>query len=117
TAWQLSLVRAIESASPFPAPPDRSVFSPTLTFEMTADAYRQGASADGYEPVTSKDTGVASTQAASDAFAEVMAKIRASQKTGAGVIDIRIEGARPADSVPRVSTPDPVNHPGGEGTP
>ena len=49
-AWQLSLVRAIESASPFPAPPDRSVFSPTLTFQMTADAFVQGGPTDGYEP-------------------------------------------------------------------
>jgi hypothetical protein len=54
TAWQLSLVRAIESASPFPAPPDPAVFSPTLTFEMSAEAFREGAAADGYEPVFSK---------------------------------------------------------------
>jgi len=50
TQWQLSLVRAIESASPFPAPPDPKVFSPTLTFEMTAQAFVIGDATDGYEP-------------------------------------------------------------------
>ena len=49
TQWQLSLVRAIESASPFPAPPDPKVFSATLTFEMTADEFVRGSSSDGYE--------------------------------------------------------------------
>jgi len=51
TSWQLSLVRAIESASPFPAPPDASVFSSVLKFEMTAQQFVQGSSSDGYEPV------------------------------------------------------------------
>ncbi len=50
TQWQLSLVRAIESASPFPAPPDPKVFSTTLTFEMTADEFVRGDSGEGYEP-------------------------------------------------------------------
>lgn len=59
TQWQLSLVHAIESASPFPAPPDPSVFSPTLTFQMTADAYVEGDASDGYEPATSASVGVA----------------------------------------------------------
>lgn len=49
TAWQVSLVRAIESASPFPAPPDKSVFSSVLTFEMTAKEFVAGSDADGYE--------------------------------------------------------------------
>jgi hypothetical protein len=50
TAWQLSLVRAIESASPLPAPPDPSVFSRALTFEMTSEAFVAGGSANGFEP-------------------------------------------------------------------
>jgi hypothetical protein len=33
--WQTSLVHAIQSASPLPAPPDPKVFSHTLTFEFT----------------------------------------------------------------------------------
>ncbi len=106
TAWQLSLVRAIESASPFPAPPDPSVFSPILTFEISADPYREGGSVDGYEPVTLKDIQAASAQAANDAFGEMMAKIRASQHSGARVIDIRIERTRPAESVSPMPDPE-----------
>ncbi len=49
-AWQASLVHAIESASPLPAPPDSSVFTKTLTFEMGADGFDRQRSADGYEP-------------------------------------------------------------------
>jgi hypothetical protein len=51
TTWQLSLVRAIESASPFPAPPDPAVFSQELTLEMNAEPFEDGGSAEGYEPV------------------------------------------------------------------
>ena len=101
TAWQLSLVRGIESASPFPAPPDPSVFSPVLTFQMSAEAFQDGGSADGYEPVTLQDTRVAAAQAAR-AFGEMMAKIRSSQTSGARIIDIRIEGTRATDFVPPV---------------
>jgi hypothetical protein len=50
TAWQLSLVHAIESASPFPAPPDPAVFSKTLIFEMVSDAFVEGGSTDGFAP-------------------------------------------------------------------
>lgn len=49
TQWQLSLVHAIESASPFPVPPDPAVFSPTLTFEMTAAEFKPGAPSERYE--------------------------------------------------------------------
>ncbi len=50
TEWQLSLVRAIQAASPFPAPPDPKVFSSTLSFEMTASEFVAGGSGEGYEP-------------------------------------------------------------------
>jgi TonB C terminal len=48
--WQASLVRAIESASPLPAPPDPRVFSPVLTLEFTSQPYTPGDSPEGFEP-------------------------------------------------------------------
>lgn len=36
--WQQSLVRAIRSASPLPAPPDSAIFTPTLRLVFSADA-------------------------------------------------------------------------------
>ena len=38
SAWQLSLVKAIQSASPLSAPPDESVFTELLTLNFNADA-------------------------------------------------------------------------------
>src|SRR5262249_54368949 len=48
--WQLSLVRAINGASPFPAPPDPSVFSNLITVEFDSDPYVSGGSGEGFEP-------------------------------------------------------------------
>ena len=48
--WQVSLVRAINAASPFPAPPDPSVFSNLLTVQFESDPYVTGQSEQGFEP-------------------------------------------------------------------
>ena len=48
--WQVSLVRAISAASPFPAPPDPAVFSNLLRMEFDSDPYVAGASDQGFEP-------------------------------------------------------------------
>jgi TonB C terminal len=48
--WQVSLVQAIQQASPFPAPPDPAVFSNLLTMEFDSDPYIVGGSEQGFEP-------------------------------------------------------------------
>lgn len=48
--WQVSLVHAIESSSPLPAPPDPSVFTQSLTFEMSSQGFDALRPADGFEP-------------------------------------------------------------------
>jgi hypothetical protein len=48
--WQLSLVHAIESASPLPAPPDPGVFTPTVTLEFESAVYSPQADPDLFEP-------------------------------------------------------------------
>jgi hypothetical protein len=50
--WQLSLVQAIQSASPLPAPPDPSVFADALVLEFDSNAYVVGGRGDGFEPLT-----------------------------------------------------------------
>ena len=56
--WQTSLVRAIESASPLPAPPtdpdhsEEHVFASTLRLSFQSAVYTPGVSADFYEPET-----------------------------------------------------------------
>jgi hypothetical protein len=48
--WQLSLVQAIDSASPLPAPPDANVFSRTVHLGFTAEGYSAGRHEEQYEP-------------------------------------------------------------------
>jgi hypothetical protein len=48
-AWQRSLVVAIQSAAPLPAPPSPTVFSSSITMNFVGYAYSPGASADQYE--------------------------------------------------------------------
>jgi hypothetical protein len=50
TRWQLSLVHAIESASPLPAPPDPTVFTKTITVEMDSEGYSVASRGDSFEP-------------------------------------------------------------------
>jgi hypothetical protein len=56
-AWQLSLVRAIQLASPLPAPPDPSVFTNALTLTFEGKAYEPGYRDDEYEPGAEFGTG------------------------------------------------------------
>jgi hypothetical protein len=53
TRWQVSLVQAIQSASPLPAPPDPDVFSRTLHLAFSAEAYSTQTPSDQYEPEAS----------------------------------------------------------------
>jgi hypothetical protein len=49
--WQLSLVQAIQSSSPLPAPPDPAVFSDTLTLSFHSMGYAPGSDESGFEPL------------------------------------------------------------------
>jgi hypothetical protein len=48
--WQLSLVHAIQSASPLPAPPDPAVFRRTFSLTFQSQSYSPAATAELYEP-------------------------------------------------------------------
>lgn len=50
TRWQLSLVHAIQFASPLPAPPDPTVFKPVIHMDFRSDPYTALAEQDAYEP-------------------------------------------------------------------
>ncbi len=53
TEWQVSLVNAIQRASPLPSPPSPTVFSNVLTLSFEARAYVPGYREDEYEPQAS----------------------------------------------------------------
>jgi hypothetical protein len=48
--WKDSLLSAIRTASPLPAPPDPSVFADRLWLSFTSDAFDPNGSAEGFEP-------------------------------------------------------------------
>lgn len=60
--WQVSLVHAIESSSPLPAPPDPSVFTQSLTFEMSSQAFDPLSPVNGFEPDRSASTDPAQSE-------------------------------------------------------
>lgn len=48
--WQQSLVSAIRTASPLPAPPDASVYADILWLSFTSGPFEEGGSTQGFEP-------------------------------------------------------------------
>jgi hypothetical protein len=48
--WQQSLLSAIRTASPLPAPPDPSVYADRLWLAFRSDGFRAGSPPDGFEP-------------------------------------------------------------------
>jgi hypothetical protein len=50
--WQQSLVSAIRTASPLPAPPDPSVYADRLSLSFESEGFQPGGSTQGFEPET-----------------------------------------------------------------
>jgi outer membrane biosynthesis protein TonB len=50
SAWEISLVNAIQRASPLPSPPNPTVFTNVLTLSFEARTYMPGYREDDYEP-------------------------------------------------------------------
>jgi hypothetical protein len=85
-AWQASLVEAIQTASPLPAPPDPSVFADALTLSFEAGPYHEGGSGDGFEPAPIQLATTGSYSLGPDT-AEIMRR-----RPPPGVIELRIIG-------------------------
>lgn len=96
--WQQSLVKAIEHASPLPAPPDPAVFAYRVVLRFQAVAFEPGQPADGYEPARPTPT------AANEASA-ALAQIRSLRALGLHApsgIELSISGS--AVQVEQVTT-------------
>jgi hypothetical protein len=94
TPWQLSLVRAIEAASPLPAPPDPAVFVHHVLLEFRAAAYSPGASAQLYEPPSAVPATYDPDQRdtlSGNAFQALREAARAQKPR---VVELRIEGSK-----------------------
>ena len=96
--WQASLVAAIQSASPLPAPPDPFVFADALTLTFEAVAYREGGDEQGYEP---RRVDVASYERNRQSLFESLGISPQKVTAKPGVIELRVVG-KPSTEQPRV---------------
>jgi hypothetical protein len=90
--WRLSLVQAIQVASPLPVPSDPAVFAPHVLLAFRAMAYAPGEPAELYEPVrgvpNESSEGGNRSQNAFQALRE------AAQAPKPGVLKLQIEGSK-----------------------
>jgi hypothetical protein len=96
TSWRASLVEAVRSASPLPAPPDRRVFRRSVALAFTSPAFAPGRSTQGFEPEAltamsvpagmSTPVGSPPTPAAPD----YLDQLRALREGRPGNVDLRI---------------------------
>jgi hypothetical protein len=86
--WQLSLVQAIQSASPLPAPPDPDVFTRTVHLAFNAEPYSTSESPDQYEP----EAAARVVQAAQDAQRADDALAHFGDSPTSGMIQLNITG-------------------------
>lgn len=91
--WKVSLVRAIESASPLPSPPTSAVFARHMLLEFRAAAYAPGASDELYEPAALAVASAGPQQHGLQSESLFQA-LRATSRGGKSkVLELRIEGS------------------------
>ena len=102
--WQQSLVSAIRTASPLPAPPDPSVYADVLSLVFESDGFRPGASSDAFEPAN-VSAPTANQERGSFAHFTERAETRTQRKEDAGsdVVHLTIIGDPHA-------VPPPISH-------
>jgi TonB-like protein len=107
--WQQSLVSAIRTASPLPAPPDPSVYADVLSLVFESDGFRPDGSSDGFEPANASAL-VANQERESFAhFAErAGTDAQRTDKNGTDIIHLTIIGNPHAG--PMRITPEPRSH-------
>jgi hypothetical protein len=117
--WQQSLLSAIRTASPLPAPPDVSVYADVLWLSFASEGFQRGGSTQGFETEASQ-TGLAhDSEIARESFEQSMSgarrMFRANGKEDSKVIHLTIignsaSGASPANESP-AHLPPPLPQP------
>lgn len=92
--WQLSLVRAIEAASPLPAPSDPAVFVHHVLLAFRAVAYSPGEPAALYEPPSAVPANDESRESGNESQNAFRALREAAQAPKPGVLKLQIEGSK-----------------------
>ena len=92
-AWKLSLVNAIQAASPLPPPSDRAVFVHHLLLEFRAMAYSLGQPAELYEPARAIPVGPSPERAAAASLNALQTLREAVRAPKSRVLKLQIEGS------------------------
>ena len=92
--WQLSLVHAIQAASPLPAPSDRAVFVHHVLLAFRAMAYAPGEPAELYEPVRVTPAGDEQSERDASSLSAFQALRKATQAHKSRVLKLQIEGSK-----------------------
>ena len=98
TRWQGSLIRAIQSASPLPAPPEPTVFRRMLTLELGSGSFLPGGSEDGFEPPRDVAALTREPVQAPTLTSDVLDQLRAIRDGRPVSVDLRIHGPRSPDA-------------------
>jgi TonB C terminal len=93
--WQASLVEAVRSASPLPAPPDPHVFRQSLALAFASAAFLPGGNTQGFEPeaLTAMRAPAGGPPPAST-VPEYLDQLRALRGGRPGSVELRIEGSQ-----------------------
>jgi hypothetical protein len=93
--WQLSLVHAIEAASPLPAPSNAAVFVHHVVLEFRALTYSPGASTQLYAPLPSVTRASDEESARDDSSQKAFQTLREAARTQKPiVVKLQIEGSK-----------------------
>jgi TonB C terminal len=90
--WQQSLVAAIQTASPLPAPPDPSAFADAVTLEFESTPYVAGQSDQGFEPETRETLAAAAEARSRGQLLDFERQLRSGAGSAGNSIDLRISG-------------------------
>ena len=92
--WQSSLVSAIKSASPLPAPPDPRVFNRRIAMQFASEGFVAGGSSEGFEPEIRTAMNNAERAPSVDTGPkDLLEQLRSIRNQTTGVVDLRIVGS------------------------
>jgi TonB C terminal len=92
--WRASLVQAVRSASPLPAPPDPHVYRRSVALAFASAAFVPGGSTQGFEPEALTAMTAPAGSPPAGAAPDYLDRLRALREGRPGRVDLRIEGSQ-----------------------
>jgi hypothetical protein len=92
--WRASLVEAVRSASPLPAPSDPRVYRRSLALAFPSTAFMPGGSTQGFEPEALTAMRAPAGGPPAVAAPDYLDQLRALREGRARSLDLRIEGSQ-----------------------